>query len=132
MSLFSLGTTEITPAASAALAAVNTDPAVFFTRHQQGEWGEVEERMQRYNDLAALQNEIVLSSYRLTDGSGVVVTTTADRSSTLILLATECQRREVSTQEGFAIWSTTYDSEKTTLIAVEGRHVDALLAQLTI
>jgi len=132
MSLFSLGMTEITPAASAALAAVNTDPAMFFTRHQQGDWGEVEERMQRYNDLAAQQNEIVLSRYRLTDDTEIVVTTTADRSSTLMLLATEYQRREVSTQEGYDVWSTTYDSEKNTLIAVEERHVDALLAPLSI
>lgn len=130
MPLFSLGTTEITAAASAALAAVNADPALFFSRHQQGDWGDVDERLQQYNDLAAQQNQIVISNYKLADGSEVVVTTTADRSSTIMLLETEFQGREVSTQEGYAVWSRIYDSEKNSLIAVEELHVDLLLASL--
>ena len=131
MALLSLGTIEMTDAAAAALEAVNIDPAILFSRHQQGDWGDVDEKMRQRNDLAAQQNQIVLSRYLLADGTEIVVTTTADRSSTLMLLMTE-YRREVSTQEGYAIWSTTYDSEKNSLIVVEEPHVDALVAPLPI
>ena len=131
MSVLRLGTTEVTPAAAAALAANNADPALFFSRHERGDWGNVEDRRWRYNDMAVQQNQLVLSSYLLEDGTEVIVTTTADRSSTLMLLATEYQNA-VSTQEGYAIWSATYDSEKNSLIAVEEKYVDALLAPLPV
>lgn len=126
-----LGTTEISSAASAALAANQADPAAFFLRHQQGDWGDVEERRRNYNDLAAQHDEIVLSAYTLEDGTEIIVTTAADRSSTYLLLATDYQR-QVSTQEGYAIWSATYDSEKNSLIAVEEAYVNAILASLPI
>src|SRR5579864_6202359 len=129
MTVLRLGTTEVTPAAAAALAAVNADATAFFHRHQRGDWGDVEERRRIYNDLAAQQDQIVLSVYTLKDGTEIIVTTAADRSSTVLLLATE-YRREVSTQQGYTIWSTTYDSEKNSLIAVEAAHVDVLLAPL--
>ncbi len=129
MTVMRLGTTEVTAAASLALVANNADPAAFFRRHQQGDWGNVDERRHIYNDLAAQQDQIVLSAYTLEDGTEIIVTTAADRSSTYLLLATEYQR-EMSTQEGYATWSTTYDSEKNSLIAVEEVHVDALLASL--
>ncbi len=131
MPSLNLGRTEITPAASAALAANNVDPATLFSRHRQGDWGDVPEKRKRYNDLAAQQNHIVRSGYKLPDGTEVVVTTVADRSSTLMLLASE-YHREVSTLEGYAIWSTTYNSEKNSLLAVEEPYVDALLAPLPI
>src|SRR5713226_3301897 len=37
---------------------------------------------------------------------------------------------EVSTQEGYALWSKLYDQENNALIAVEEPRVDALLAEL--
>src|SRR3989442_5128240 len=52
MSLFRLGTIEITPAASATLAAVHADSATYLARHQQGDWGEVDEVTQQDNALA--------------------------------------------------------------------------------
>ena len=44
----------------------------------------------------------------------------------------ESQIREVSLQEGYAIWATSYDSEKNALIAVEEHYVDSLLATLPV
>jgi ubiquinone/menaquinone biosynthesis C-methylase UbiE len=131
MAVLRLGITEVSPAASAALVANHADSATFFRRHQQGDWGNVEERRRNFNDLAAQQDEIVLSAYTLEDGTEIIVTTAADRSSTYLLLAAEYQRA-VSTQEGYAIWSATYDSEKNSLIAVEEAHVNALLGTLAI
>lgn len=131
MVVLRLGTIEVSPAASEALAANHTDPAALFNRHQQGDWGNVDEKRRNYNDLAAQQDEIVLSAYILEDSTEIIVTTAADRSSTYLLLAAEYQRA-VSTQEGYAIWSATYDSEKNSLIAVEEAHVNALLASLHI
>lgn len=52
MPLFSLGTIEITPAVSTALATVNVEPATYLTRHQQADWGEVDEATQQDNDFA--------------------------------------------------------------------------------
>lgn len=129
MTVLRLGTIEVSPAASVALATNHADPAHFFRRHQQGDWGYVDEKRHRYNDLAAQQDEVIFSAYTLEDGTEIIVTTAADRSSTYLLLATEYQRR-VSTQEGYAIWFRTYDSEKNSLIAVEEAHVDALMAPL--
>src|SRR5579871_3730591 len=114
MTVLRLGTIEVSSAASQALAANYADAAQFFLRHQQGDWGNVDERRHTYNDLAAQQEEIVFSAYTLEDGTEIIVTTAADRSSTYLLLAAE-YRREVSTQEGYAIWSRTYDSEKNSL-----------------
>lgn len=131
MAVLHPGTTEVTPGAAAALATNNADPAQFFSRHGRGDWGNVDDRRQRYNDMAVQQNQLVLSSYTLQDGTEVIVTTTADRSSTLLLLAAE-YHNAVSIQEGYAIWSATYDSEKNSLIEVEEKYVDALLAPLPV
>jgi ubiquinone biosynthesis O-methyltransferase len=131
MTVLHLGTTEISPEASAALTANHADPATYFRRHQKGDWGNVEQRRRNYNDLAAQQGQIVLSAYTLEDGTEIIVTTAANRSSTYLLLATE-YRRAVSTQEGYAIWSATYDSEKNSLIAVEEARLNALLASLPV
>lgn len=132
MSLFSLGTIEITPAASAALATVDANPATYLDKHQQGDWGEVDEVTQQDNDLAVQYRQPLCSTYRLSDGTELLIITLGDRSSTYIYLAAEYPVRKVSTQEGYAIWAATYDSEKNALIAVEEMHVDALLATLPI
>lgn len=88
--------------------------------------------MSRYNNLAVQHDQTLLSNYKLSDGTELVVVTTADRSRTLMLLETEYQRREVSTLEGYAVWASTYDQEKNTLIGVEEPYVDALLDTLAV
>ena len=132
MHLFSLGTIEVTLAASAALAAASTDPAIYLARHQSGDWGEVDESWQQANDLAIQHEEQIDSRYKLSDDIELLVSTAADRSCTRMLLAEEHQRREISTQEGYAVWAESYDKERNPLIAVEEPYVDALVAALPI
>ncbi|MDQ2714608.1 MAG: class I SAM-dependent methyltransferase [Chloroflexota bacterium] len=42
------------------------------------------------------------------------------------------QEVELSTQEGYALWAPSYDTEKNALIAMEEPRVDALLATLPV
>lgn len=132
MPLFSLGTVEITPAASEALAAVHADPAIYLDKHQQGDWGEVDAVTKQDNDFALEYHQPLCSTYTLSDGTDLLVITLGDRSHTYIYLASEYPVRKVSTQQGYALWAATYDSEKNALIAVEELYVDALLATLPI
>lgn len=132
MAVFSLGTIEISPAASAALAAVNTEPEIYLSRHQSGDWGEVDEAGQQDNDFAVRSQQAVCSTYRLSDGSELCVLTDADRSSTLLFLATEGHLRKVSTRKGYAAWAAIYDTQKNALIAAEEPYVDAIAATLPI
>src|SRR5690348_3066790 len=124
MALFSSGTLEITPAVSATLATVHADPTAYLARHQQGDWGEVDEVTQQDNDLALQYHQPICSTYRLSDGSELLIVTAGDRSSTRMSLATEYPVRKVSTQEGYARWAATYDHEKNALISVEEPYVD--------
>ena len=73
MSLFRLGTIEITPAASATLATVHADPATYLARHQQGDWGEVDEVTRQDNALAVEYHQPICSTYRLSDGTDLLV-----------------------------------------------------------
>lgn len=132
MFLFSLGTLEITPAASAALATVHADPATYLGKHQQGDWGDVDEVTQQDNDFALQYHQPLCSTYKLSDGTELLILTLGDRSRTYIYLVAEYPVRKVSTQEGYALWAATYDSEKNALIAVEEPHVDAIVATLPI
>lgn len=132
MSLFSLGSIEITPAASAALATAHADSATYLDMHQQGDWGAVDIVTQQDNDFALQYHQPICSTYKLTDGTDILIITLGDRSSTYIYLADEYPIRKVSVQEGYAIWAATYDSEKNALIAVEELYVDAILATLPI
>jgi ubiquinone/menaquinone biosynthesis C-methylase UbiE len=43
----------------------------------------------------------------------------------------ETEFREISVQEGYALWATSYDQEQNGLIFVEERQVDRLLAQIS-
>jgi SAM-dependent methyltransferase len=132
MWLFSLGAIETSSAASAALAAARLDPAVFLARHQRGDWGDVDEQQRQYNDWASQHDGIIWSTYKLCDDVELLVSTAADRSYTRVLLETEFQRKELSIQEGYALWAATYDREKNPLIAVEEPLVDAILTDLTV
>jgi len=130
MSLLRLGTIDITPAVSATLATIHADPATYLARHQQGDWGDVDEVTQQDNDLALEYHQPICSMYRLSDGTDLLVITSGDRSSTRMSLATEDPVRKVSTQQGYAVWAATYDREKNALIAVEEPYADAIVATL--
>ncbi|HZS76510.1 MAG TPA: class I SAM-dependent methyltransferase [Ktedonobacteraceae bacterium] len=132
MSLFQSGTLDITPAASAALEALGADLSAYLSRHQNGDWGEVDEITRRDNDYAAEHNQPICSSYKLSDGNELILLTLGDRSLTHVFLASEQQVRKVTTQQGYAIWAAFYDSEKNGLIAVEEPYVDAITSSLPI
>jgi SAM-dependent methyltransferase len=132
MSRFSLGAIEITPGASAALMAADADPGTFLARHQRGDWGEVGEHRQQGNEFALRHGHAIRSAYRLAEDAELWVITAADRSCTRLLLATEYERREVSTQEGYALWAASYDQEKNPLIAIEEPPVEGLVAALPV
>lgn len=135
MALFDVGTIDITASAAAALAAVAIPPDVFLARHQAGDWGEVDDREQRANAFAVQQGHTmyaITSRYPLPTGASLLVMTAPDRSATRLLLTTEHEVYHVSSQEGYALWATTYDHERNALIAVEAQYVEALMAQLPI
>jgi len=132
MPLFQTGTLDITPAASAALAALGANLSTYLSRHQSGDWGEVDEITRQDNDHAVQHNQPICSTYKLNDGNELLILTLGDRSLTHVFLASEQQVRKVSTQQGYAIWSTTYASEKNSLIAVEEPYVDTIISSLPI
>jgi PPM family protein phosphatase len=131
-SLFPSGTLEITPGASAAIAAVGADPSVFFARHQSGDWGEEDEEIQQENAFVLQQQQAIFSIYRLSDDTLIRVMTTADRSVTRMSLAAEYPYREVSTRKGYELWAASYDQPNNPLIIVEEPMVDEIVADLAI
>ena len=87
------------------------------------------------NDFALAHPQAIyplVSCYRLKDDTELLVITATDRSCTRLLLAEEEQVREVSTQEGYAVWAAAYDQEPNPLIGAEDALVDGLLAGLPI
>lgn len=133
MPLFRLGTLESSPSATAVLAAVGTDPAVFFARHQAGDWGTVDERTRHANHFAVQHGHTmyaITSRYPLDTDTELVVMTAPDQSCTRLLLATEHQVHHISSQAGYALWAATYDQELNALIAVEAAQVEALVATI--
>jgi len=86
---FSLGRTVATPGAVAALANNLQTEISFLRRHQNGDWGDVDEQDRAANNRAITEQERILSAYRLLDGTRIWVITEADRSSTCILLSEE-------------------------------------------
>ncbi|HUQ94625.1 MAG TPA: hypothetical protein VM120_23285 [Bryobacteraceae bacterium] len=86
---FHLGKVVATPGALSALAAVGQSPQEFVSRHQGGDWGEVDEHDARENETSLQQGFRLLSAYTLKDGTRIWVITEADRSSTTILLPEE-------------------------------------------
>ena len=135
MQLFALGTVDITPRASSALAGAGIDPLDLLERHQSGDWGEVDDADRSDNAFALAHPQAIyplVSCYRLEAETHVLVISATDRSCTRVLLADEEQVREVTTEEGYAVWAAAYDREPNPLIAAEGPVVDGLLADLPV
>jgi SAM-dependent methyltransferase len=126
------GSIRITPAATAALADADIAPAVLVSRHQRGDWGQVEARQRRVNEWTLQYGGIIRSRYRLATGLVLLVATATDRSYTRVMLETEFRREEVNAREGYAHWAVSYDQERNPLIAVEEPHVGAILADLDV
>jgi SAM-dependent methyltransferase len=132
MELSDLGEIRVSSAAVAALAGAGVAADVFLDRHRRGDVeGAVPER-QRLRDWALRYDSLVFSTYKLRDDANLLIGTARDRSYTRVMLETEFERREASTQEGYALWADYYDHERNPLIAVEGPIVDAILDDMDV
>ena len=130
--LFSIGRTEVSPAAIEVLSSRNIDPQNLFARHEHGDWGEAPDWLAGSNDNAAAvptSFHAIRSPYELDDGCEVIVVTSTDRSRTRLMLASEFTAHELSVREGYALWADTYDFPNP-LIAVEEPIVEAILSRL--
>lgn len=83
---FELGRLVATPDALAALADSGQSPAEFLERHAAKDWGEVCKEDWELNDLALVQGDRLLSSYRTKKNVVIWIITEFDRSATTILL----------------------------------------------
>ena len=87
--LFPLGHVVMT----AGVAALNVDIAPFLARHEQGDWGEIDDFDTRQNETALKQNLRILSAYTVPIANDEIVKiwiiTEADRSATRLLLPSE-------------------------------------------
>ena len=86
---FSLGQIVGTPGALAALAEAGKNPVEFLWRHISGDWGDVDDEDRQANELSLLDDNRILSAYKLSTGERLWIITEADRSSTTLLLPSE-------------------------------------------
>jgi hypothetical protein len=89
MPLFRIGTLESTLSATAVLTAAGMDPAVFFARHQAGDWGIVDERSRQANHFAIQHSHTmyaITSRYHLGPDTELVVMTAPDQSYTSLIM----------------------------------------------
>ena len=85
-----LGNVFCTQGALGAFAeALEESPDTFISRHESGDWGEVDAHDRQANEYAVAHGLRVLSAYRLGTGVKIWIITEADRSSTTILLPEE-------------------------------------------
>lgn len=86
--LFALGRTVATPGALEAMEQLGISSLALLSRHQRGDWGNLDEEDKATNDSALKAGRRVLSAYRF-DKVTLWVITEADRSATTILLPEE-------------------------------------------
>ena len=86
---FLLGRIVATPGALEALSQSRQDAALFLARHQQGDWGSLEEEDKQENEFSLLNNLRILSAYVLNTGTRIWIITEANRNATTILLPSE-------------------------------------------
>ena len=130
MGNFELGAIKVSSTAANALKETGLALETLLTKHQDGDWGNVDNAQRLRNEWAVEHNGLIRSMYELPNGALLLVSTAITRSCTWAMLETEYQSKEVGIQEGYALWATFYDQEQNPLIAVEEPHVDLILAQL--
>jgi len=86
---FLLGQLVATPGALEALQDAGQNAVEFLSRHQHGDWGDLEEEDKQENEFSVLNNFRILSAYTLSTGVRIWVITEADRSVTTLLLPEE-------------------------------------------
>lgn len=89
VSLFSLGQIMTTPGALNAFERMEEDPATYLTRHNTGDWGNLDEHDRQENEYSLGRHLRLFSAYNLSDGTRLWIITEADRSMTTFLLPDE-------------------------------------------
>jgi hypothetical protein len=87
--LLALGQTVATPGALAAMQHLEVSPLALLSRHQRGDWGNLDEEDKQANEQALACGGRIFSSYQVTGAVKFWVITEADRSTTTILLPEE-------------------------------------------
>ncbi len=88
--LFDLGLVVATPGALALLEDCCVNPEELLSRHQSGDWGDLDEDDQQQNSYAVENGMRIMSVYTLPECREVVwVVTEYDRSVTTLLLPEE-------------------------------------------
>ncbi len=88
-SLFALGRTVATHGALTIMQKLNISPLALLSRHQRGDWGDLDEEDKQSNEDALIRGSRIFSSYQVTEAVKLWVITEADRSATTILLPEE-------------------------------------------
>ncbi|MDD1627165.1 MAG: hypothetical protein LUQ26_06780 [Methylococcaceae bacterium] len=83
--LFALGRTVATPGALAAMEQAAISPITLLSRHQRGDWGDLDKEDKQSNDQALSLGDRIFSAYKF-DTVKFWVITECDRSATTILL----------------------------------------------
>jgi len=86
--MLELGHVFITSGAMIVLKTLEVSPSTLLKRHQEGDWGELDDEDRKANQDALIYGLRVMSVYRVL-GVRVRVITEANRSSTTILLPEE-------------------------------------------
>ena len=88
--LFELGTVLATPGAMSLLEETETHPDELLSRHQTGDWGDVDDHDRGVNFQSVEYGMRIMSVYRVGDRNEVIwVITEANRSATTLLLPDE-------------------------------------------
>jgi hypothetical protein len=86
---FLLGRLVATPGALAALQDAGQDALEFLSRHQHGDWGDMDEEDKQENERSLVNGSRIFSAYTLTTGVRIWAITEASREITTILLPRE-------------------------------------------
>ena len=86
--LFALGQTVATRGALEAMQRLEVSPFALLSRHQRGDWGNLDKEDKQANDQALTLGDRIFSAYQLETAKFWVITE-ADRSATTILLPEE-------------------------------------------
>lgn len=86
---FLLGRLVATPGVLAALQDAGQDALEFLSRHQHGDWGDMDEEDKQENERSIVNGSRIFPAYALTTGVRIWAITEADRSATTLLLPKE-------------------------------------------
>ena len=86
--LFALGKTVATRGALETMQRLDVSPLALLSRHQRGDWGNLDKEDKVTNDQALTHGDRIFSAYQLETAKFWVITE-ADRSATTILLPEE-------------------------------------------